>query len=233
MRNRLSALWQPLSLALAMAAAAGLTACAGEPAATVDDPAGPSAVSMSEAEVGALDSGRDIGEYVPTFYSRVVTGPLMNRSVCYVCRNGERPVVMVLLRKFDPRCRLLMKNIDRLVEQHRGSGLRSFGVMLSEDPFRSVSGVQTFSFNNRIVMPMTVAPDAVGASSCQNVHDDTAVTVVLYRRRRVEQRFAFREGEMGFDQVREVIEAVRDFASAGEKQVARHAAEAGDGVSVE
>lgn len=167
-----------------------------------------------------LESGLPVGEYVPQFYSRVVTGPMMNRSVCFVCRNGGRPVVMVLMRKVSPEARPLLRNIDRLVDLHRTSGLRSFGVMLSDDPFRSISAVQTFAFNAKIDMPLTVGTQAVGEASCQSVHPDAAVTVVLYRQRRVVARYAFREDELTVARFRDVIERVRLLAESPE--VAAH-----------
>ena len=159
-----------------------------------------------------LVSGRGVGEYVPQFYSRVVTGPLMNRSVCFVCRNGQRPVVMVLVRRLEPGLKPLLRNIDRLVDRNRTTGLRSFGVYLSSDPFRSISRVQTFSFNHHIKMPLTVSTDAVAAESCQHLHPEAAVTIVLYQRRRVVGQFGFRNDELTFDRVRDVIQAVKRFA---------------------
>lgn len=169
-------------------------------------------VETSDAEAVSLESGPEVGEYVPTFYSRAVTGPLMNKSVCYVCRNGQRPVVAVYVRRFEPKLKSLLQNIDRVVDRNRVIGLRSFGVKLGEDPFRDVSAVQTFSFNNKIAMPLTVASDAVGVPSCQNIHHEAAVTVVLYRKRRVEESFAFRAGELSTDDVRTVIARVKEFA---------------------
>ena len=142
-------------------------------------------------------SGRAVGEYVPTFYSRVVTGPFMNRSVCYVCRNGRRPVVMVFLRKLSPEVKPLLKQLDTLVDRHRAEGLRSFGVYVSDDPSNAISGVQTFSFDHKIRLPLTVASLAVGEPTCQNLSAEAEVTVVLYEERRVTHRFAFRAGEIG------------------------------------
>ena len=57
------------------------------------------AIGGENAAEPPLRSGRAVGEYVPTFYVRAVNGPLMNKSVCFVCRNGSRPVVMVLLQE--------------------------------------------------------------------------------------------------------------------------------------
>ncbi|MBT4865354.1 MAG: hypothetical protein HON53_09570 [Planctomycetaceae bacterium] len=170
-------------------------------------------IGAETSTAAMLNSGPGQGEYVPTFYSRAVTGPLMNKSVCYVCRNGQRPVVAVYVRSFEPKLKSLLRNIDRVVDLNRVTGLRSFSVKLGEDPFRNISAVQTFSFNNKIAMPFTVASEAVSVPSCQNIHTDAAITVVFYRRRRVERTFAFRAGEMTTDEVRTVIQGVKDFAA--------------------
>src|SRR5258708_1314941 len=93
----------------------------GEPAAKFEPSAAP------------LQSGLKVGEKVPTFYVRAITGPLKNKSVCYVCRNGDRPVVMLFIRQITPELKRLLKGIDGEVDQHRASGLRSFGVFLAGD----------------------------------------------------------------------------------------------------
>ncbi len=153
-------------------------------------------------------SGREIGDYVPTFYTRAVTGPLMNRSVCYVCRNGGRPVVMVFLRKFGAGVKPLLKQVDSLVDHHRAEGLRSFGVFVTEDPSEAISEVQTFSFDNKIALPLTVASDAIAEPHCQNLHAQADVTVVLYNKRRVVNRFAFREGEIQSDEIEHIARSI-------------------------
>lgn len=156
-----------------------------------------------------LDSGRKVGETIPSFYSRAVTGPLANKSVCYVCRNGGRPVVMVLLRRMDPELKPLLQNLSRLVDRNRAAGLRGFGVLLSADAFKATSKVQTFAFNHKVTMPLTVGGEGIGFAACQNVHPDAAVTVVLYRRTKVVDRFAFRAGELDKPQVKAVLNRVK------------------------
>ena len=158
-----------------------------------------------------LKSGLNVGDYIPTFYSRVVTGSLMNKSVCFVCRSGRRPVVMILMRDIKREHRPLLKNINRLVDLNRGTGMRGFGVMISKNPFGSISKVQTFAFNNKISMPLTVAPLSVASPSCQAIHPDAELTVVLYRNREVVKTFPFRAGELTYDRSREVIDEVRKF----------------------
>lgn len=163
-----------------------------------------------------LKSGRQVGEYVPTFYCRVVTGPLMNKSVCYVCRNGSRPVVMVLVRKVTPELKPLLKSLDRIVDENRAIGLKSFGVLLSDDPVRDASSLQTFAFDNKISIPLTIANNTVADSSGMKVHSDAAVTVLLYRNRRVVSNFSYRDGELKSSQIQTVLKRVRRFAMENE-----------------
>ncbi|HEY2251392.1 MAG TPA: hypothetical protein VGH74_10045, partial [Planctomycetaceae bacterium] len=70
-----------------------------------DGPNSQTAASLSEP----LQSGLKVGEKVHTFYVRAITGPLKNKSVCYVCRNGDRPVVMFFVRRITPQLKKLLK----------------------------------------------------------------------------------------------------------------------------
>ena len=71
------------------------------------------------ADKPPIRSGRNIGQAVPSFYVRAVTGPLRNKSVCYVCRNGSRPCVMVLFRNTGPALGKLLKAIDKVLHRNR------------------------------------------------------------------------------------------------------------------
>src|SRR4029079_15241118 len=90
-----------------------------------------------------LASGPKVGEKVSTFYVRAVTGPLKSKSVCYVRRNGDRPVVMLFIRQITPELKTLLKGIDAEVDRSRASGLRSFGVFLPGDGAELLPQVQT------------------------------------------------------------------------------------------
>eukprot|EP00913_Durusdinium_trenchii_P023355 g21933.t1 len=144
---------------------------------------------------------------------QAVTGPLANKSVCYICRNGSRPVVMLLMRRMDPELKPLLQQVSRLVDRNRAAGLRGFGVLISSDAVKATSKVQTFAFNNKVTIPLTVGGEGVGYEACQNVHAEAAVTVVLYRRQKVVDRFAFREGELGTSQVKTVVARVKRFVA--------------------
>ncbi len=158
-----------------------------------------------------LDSGLKVGEKVSTFYVRAVTGPLKNKSVCYVCRNGERPVVMVFFREITPAVAQLLREIDAVVDRNRATGLRSFGVFLPREGPGPLADVQTLAFNEQIAMPLTISAGGDSPPG-QKVHPRAAVTVVLYRELVVEAAFACRSGELDAGRSSVILQAVRSLA---------------------
>jgi hypothetical protein len=156
-----------------------------------------------------LRSGPKAGSTIHQFFVRAVTGPHRNRSVCYVCRYGSRPVVMVLLQKSDPKIATLLKAIDTIVDDNRVSGLRSFGVLVTDESARAVPILQTMAFDERIRMPLTAATTAIAGPSCHNLHEDAATTVILYRDQQAVKNFAFKNGSINDGSILPMIEAVK------------------------
>lgn len=142
-----------------------------------------------------LQSGPDIGSDVTSFYVRAVTGPQAGKSVCYVCRNGDRPVAMIFLRELGPDSSRLLKQIDQYVNDHRADGVRCFVVLLTDKSQADSARLQTLSFDEKLAIPLTIAADASANDSSRRIASDAAVTVVLYNRLKVAARFGFRSGE--------------------------------------
>lgn len=135
------------------------------------------------------------GSEVPSFYVRAVTGPLAGKSVCYVCRNGDRPVVIVLLRDLGPDTAPLLKDLDRTVNRHRADGLRCFAVLLTDAPQRDAARLQTLAFDEKIDLPLTVTGEATTQGSTLAFPRDSAISIVTYQDRRIVERFLFKSGK--------------------------------------
>jgi hypothetical protein len=155
-----------------------------------------------------IQSGPKIGSTIHQFFVRAVTGPHRNRSVCYVCRYGSRPVVMVFIQKTDPEIATLLKAIDAIVDENRVSGLRSFGVLVTDESARVVPVLQTMAFDEQIRMPLTAATTAVAGPSCHNLHPSAATTVVLYRNQQSIRNFAFAKGEINKDSLAPLLKNI-------------------------
>jgi hypothetical protein len=146
--------------------------------------------------------------YVPTFQVRNSTGPFVNRSVCHVCRNGDRPVVMVVMREVGPKQRMLLRNIDRSVTTRRGEGLRAFGVFLGDRPREDFDQIRTFAFNGRIEMPVGLSSPSLADQSLLDIPADAETTVFLYENRRVVSRTEFKPGAPNHEQLRDLLDAI-------------------------
>jgi hypothetical protein len=159
-----------------------------------------------------LHSGLKVGDKVHTFYVRAITGPLKNRSVCYVCRNGDRPVVMIFVRRITPELTKLLKGIDAEIDAHRAAGLRGFGVFLAGDGNELLPQVQTLAFDEKINLPLTIAAAPSDGSAGGTIHPDAAVTVMLYRDQTVTANFAYRADELQDREIERILKGIRTLA---------------------
>ncbi|RPI87177.1 MAG: hypothetical protein EHM42_05400, partial [Planctomycetaceae bacterium] len=160
----------------------------------------------------AVQGGFRAGDRVPNFYVRAITGPLHSKSVCYVCRNGDRPVAMVLVRRIVPELESLLQGLDCVVDSHRAEGLRSFAVFVSRDSRRLLPQVQTLAFNGKIGLPLTIAAAPAEGPGLRGLPEDIAVSVVLYREQTVRSALAFRDEELSPEAVERVVKATRELA---------------------
>jgi hypothetical protein len=169
--------------------------------------------SWAEARKEPLQSGLKVGDKIPTFYVRAVTGPLKNKSVCYVCRNGDRPVLMIFVRQITPELKRLLKGIDDEVDRHRAAGLRSFAVFLAGENEELLPQVQTLAFDEKINLPLTIAAAPSDGSAGRTIHPDAAVTVILYRDQTVTANFALRAAELNDDTIEAILKSTRALAA--------------------
>lgn len=171
------------------------------------------AATCAGEPVRPLQSGPRVGDKVSTFYVRAVTGPLKNKSVCYVCRNGDRPVVMLFIRQITPELKTLLKGIDAEIDRSRAAGLRSFGVFLPVDGKELLPQVQTLAFDEKVDLPLTIAAAPSDGSAGGTIHADAAVTVILYRDLTVTANFACRAVELDQSRIDAILQAVKNLAA--------------------
>lgn len=171
------------------------------------------------AEPKLLTSGPAVGKEVPSFFVRAITGPQMNRSVCFVCRNGDRPVMMLLLRRLESGTSAVLKGVDEFVDRHRADGMRAFGVMLSDEPSKVSPHLQTVSFDHQLSLPLGVGPEALGERDSLSIDPAASVTLVAYRDKKVVWTSAFRSTDLRDEPVRtrrlrEILEQAESLLSA-------------------
>lgn len=200
-----------------MSAVSAMSADETTPVPTIATPA----ATTRESEVAnsantSLRSGPQAGKEIPSFFVRAITGPQMNRSVCFVCRNGDRPVVMVVLRRLEAGSSAVLKAVDELIDRRRADGLRAFAVMLSDEPSKVAPHLQTISFDEKLNMPLSVGPETLGERDSLCVDAVASATIVVYRQRKVIWTAALRSAELRDEAVRtrrtrEIVEQAERF----------------------
>jgi hypothetical protein len=167
----------------------------------------PAEERLSLADSAGAGHADGVSNEVPSFYVRAVTGPLAGKSVCYVCRNGDRPVVIVLLRELGPETTELLKDLDRTVNRHRADGLRCFAVLLSETAQRDSARLQTLAFDEKIELPLTVVGETIVQGSSLAFPRESAVCVIAYQDRQVVHRSSFKSGNCDATARRDILAA--------------------------
>src|SRR5260221_779125 len=81
-----------------------------------------------------LESGLPVGDSVPEFNVRDITGPNEGKTLCYRCQYGARPVVTVFTRELTPSVKDLVAKIDAKVGENKDKKMAAFVVVLTDDP---------------------------------------------------------------------------------------------------
>lgn len=85
-----------------------------------------------------IKSGLDVGKKAGAFFVTKVAGAENDgvqegKNLCYRCRNGRRPQVMVFTRSTDKSVLALVKSLDEAIAKNQTKQLRAFVNLLGED----------------------------------------------------------------------------------------------------
>ncbi|MGD9854583.1 MAG: hypothetical protein AB7U20_06480 [Planctomycetaceae bacterium] len=123
---------------------------------------------------GAVDDGVDIG-----------------KNLCYRCRNGERPQVVVFTRSTDPKVIELIQKLDTAIVEHEGEKLRSFVNLLGEDQDALTKTAEKLAAISKTSnVPFVVPNEFENGPDNYGINAKAAVTVVLASELGVKANFA-------------------------------------------
>src|SRR5262245_59516802 len=110
-----------------------------------------------------LKSGLPVGEEVPPFNVRDITGPSKGKTLCYRCQYGARPVVTVFTRELTDNVKDLVKKIDAQVGENKDKKMAAFVVVLTEDPDAVEPKLKSLAESAKISnTPLTIVEGASG-----------------------------------------------------------------------
>jgi hypothetical protein len=169
--------------------------------------------TVAHAEV---TSGPQVGEVVGAFTVTKVTGNPDDgvedgRSLCYRCKMGQRPVVMVFARSADDKLAKLLKKIEEEVEEHQAEKLTSFVNMIGTDAESLKKAAGDFAAKHGIKRIAFVVPEhAENGPPDFKIAPEADVTIVCYKGGQVKANHAFAKGGLSDATIDAIVEASCD-----------------------
>jgi hypothetical protein len=162
---------------------------------------------VGTAEKANLKSGPQVGDNLPgPFHSLVAHSgepDLVGKKIDFSERYGQSPVVLVFAREMTNPLTSLVKKLDAEVAERKSAKLGAIVVILSDDDALETSlndygKKQAIKHVNLAIME----PDG---PKPYKVSKEADVTVVLYKRRKVEANHAFKKGELNEKGVEKIL----------------------------
>ena len=101
----------------------------------------------------------------------------------------------------------LVKKIDALVEKNKGQQMKSFVVLLTDDPDSAEKELQAFAKKHGISnVPLTFFEGVTGPPK-YNIAKDAAVTVMLWRNLKVEANHSYAKGALNTKAAQKVVDS--------------------------
>lgn len=142
-----------------------------------------------------VKSGLQPNEKAGFFLVKDVTGPNKDKSLCYRCKFGGRPVAAIFTREINDDLAGLVKKLDEAVEKNEDKQLKSFVVLLTNDPDQDEKKLEDIAKKHEIKsVPLTMF-DGVTGPETYKISKDAETTVLLWKGLTVKSNHAYAKGK--------------------------------------
>lgn len=139
----------------------------------------------SAAATAGGDAGPGEGAYLPPFTVTKVAGAEddgveAGEKLCYRCKNGSRPQVVVFTKSSDEKVVELVKKLDGFARDHESEQVRVFVNVLNADESAAKADAEKMaSATDAKSIPFVVPSDNQSGPKSYNVGEDTAVLITM------------------------------------------------------
>ncbi len=132
------------------------------------------------AEVG-LKQGDPIGVfYVTKIAGAEDDGVDAGQELCYRCRYGSRPMVIVFARKTDGKLPDFMKVLDETIAKNEEANLKGLVALLGEDPEKLATDATSLLAKSKVKrVPFAVAKESQTGPLNYRLSPEAPVTIVV------------------------------------------------------
>jgi hypothetical protein len=165
-----------------------------------------SSISLAADDTAVpVKSGMPVGEIVPAFNVRDITGPQKGKTLCYRCRYGNAPTIAVFAREIDESLTTLIKQIDDRQKTSSDKGLKSFVIFINDDPDSIEPQIEKLSSDQKLSgTPLTLIEGVQGPPEYK-ITREAAVTVLMWVDGQVKVNRAFGKGRINLAAINEVL----------------------------
>lgn len=143
-----------------------------------------STASADEAKTG-LKSGPQKGDQIGAFYVTKLCGAeddgvKEGKNLCYRCRNGGRPQVMVFTRSADAKVAKLIEQLDAAVAKNEDKELRVFVNFMGDDKDDVTDAAKKFAKVSKAKnVPFVIPNEFENGPDNYGINSKAEVTVVM------------------------------------------------------
>lgn len=141
--------------------------------------------SAGSVMAGEIKSGPQPGDQLGAFFVTKCAGAEddgveVGKNLCYRCRNGRRPQVVVFTRSTDPKVIELLQKLDKAVTENEDEKLRTFVNLLGEDKEQLSETAKKVAADSKTRnVPVVVPNEFENGPDDYGINSKAAVTVVL------------------------------------------------------
>ena len=130
------------------------------------------------------------------------------KRLCYRCRMGSRPVVMIFARTADQPLAKLVNELEDEIKEHADAKLCSFVNMIGGDSDSLKNAATKFVKDNDIQNVAFVVPeDSQNGPDNLKISPEADLTVVCYKSSKVVSSHALKKGELDDGKINTIVEA--------------------------
>jgi hypothetical protein len=166
---------------------------------------------LSSASAGELKSGLQPGKRIGPFYVTKVAGATEDGvekgdNLCYRCKYGGRPMVMVFTRDTGKQVQGLVKQLDKLVAKHTEEELKAFVNVLAEDKKEAEKTAKQLVTKTKAEQVPSVVPNEFeNGPDDYGINPKADVTIILANGGTVVANHAFTKGQLNKKSLKAVL----------------------------
>lgn len=167
----------------------------------------------ASAFAGEVTSGLKAGESIGPFNVTKLAGAEddgveVGKNLCYRCKNGARPQVMVFTRSSDAKVTALVKKLDEQVAKNSDKQLRAFVNVLGESKDAAGDAAKKLATSTKASkVPFVVPNEFENGPEDYGLNAKAEITVLVANEGKVVSTIAYtKAGELDVDAVSKAVE---------------------------